>query len=430
VSGRGWRGWRGWPGRRWRHSLKARIVALFLLLALATSLAFVVGMRHLLQGGWQGYARPLVGDYLDRLAAELGSPPDPARAAALEQRLPILVHIDGPQVPWRAGGDTPRRAHSDWRERLDEWSPVRTSADGHRIRFALREPPAPLRPRVFGWITLAVLLGFTALAYFAVRRMLAPLAQIGAGVEAFGRGAFGAPIALARDDEFGELAARINGMAARLHGMLDAKRALLLAISHELRTPLTRARVNAELVAEGPARDALLRDLAAMRELITSLLESERLGEGHAALHAQPTDLAALVHEVLHEEGGAAELDVDGTLGRPVVDATRVRLVLRNLLANAWRAAGAGAPPPRVTLRREADGRLALAVRDYGPGLPEAELARLGEAFHRPDSARTREAGGVGLGLHLCRLVAQAHDGELRIRRAEPGLEVAMVWPG
>jgi signal transduction histidine kinase len=59
----------------------------------------------------------------------------------------------------------------------------------------------------------------------------------------------------------------------------------------------------------------------------------------------------------------------------------------------------------------------------------DEQLARLGEPFHRPDAARTRSAGGVGLGLHLCRQVAQAHGGELRIRNARPGLEVAMVWP-
>ena len=67
-------------------------------------------------------------------------------------------------------------------------------------------------------------------------------------------------------------------------------------------------------------------------------------------------------------------------------------------------------------------------VRDFGPGVDPAELPRLAEAFYRPDSARTRAAGGVGLGLHLCRLVAEAHGGTLVLRNAGPGLEVAMRW--
>ena len=71
-------------------------------------------------------------------------------------------------------------------------------------------------------------------------------------------------------------------------------------------------------------------------------------------------------------------------------------------------------------------------MRDHGPGVPAAQLARLGEAFYRPDDARSRSSGGVGLGLHLCRLVAQAHGARLRLRNAEPGsgLEAAIVWPG
>ena len=104
----------------------------------------------------------------------------------------------------------------------------------------------------------------------------------------FGSGDFEPPIPVRRRDELGDLAERINRMAQSLHGMLDAKRALLLAISHELRSPLTRARVNAELVAEGEHRSALLRDLGEMRDLITDLLESERLASGHAALQPEP----------------------------------------------------------------------------------------------------------------------------------------------
>ena len=70
-----------------------------------------------------------------------------------------------------------------------------------------------------------------------------------------------------------------------------------------------------------------------------------------------------------------------------------------------------------------------LEVRDHGPGVADAELARLAEPFYRPDSARTRAAGGVGLGLYLCRLVAQSHGGTFVLRHAAPGLAAAVRWP-
>ena len=439
-------------GRRWRHSIQGRLVFLFLLLALCTAAVFLVGMQRVLKGGWQGWAKPLVSDYLDHLAADLGSPPDLARAQALTRRLPVALRIEGPTVRWESHPEQRRSRWSDqggadsWDQ---NWGLVRHSADGHRISFSLRTLPDPMRPRLLGWMTLSLLLLLTLLAWWVVRRQLAPLGSIGAGVEAFGRGRFDSPIPVRRNDELGDLAQRINGMAANLSGMLEAKRALLLAISHELRSPFTRARVNDELLEPPTERAALLRDLGEMRDLITQLLESERLASGHAALLSEPTDLPALVRELVAAQFADRALTLDlqappgsdrqalpgldprALPGLVRVDAMRMRLLLRNLIDNALRHSAGAAQPPQVFLRREPDGRMALGVRDHGPdaALPDEQLAQLGQAFYRPDSARSRSSGGVGLGLYLCRLVAQAHGGELRLRRAGPGLEVSAVWP-
>ncbi len=422
---------------RFRHSLKSRLLALFALLALAMVLLLLGTLQRALQGGWQGYAQPMVADYADRLAAEIGTPPDVARAQALVARLPITVRIDGPVVRFDSHPGYDR--DDDWHREADahdrgssRWGLTRILSDGHVLRFGLVAPPRDTRPRYLGWIAVGVLLVVLGLAYAAVRRLLRPLDAIGAGVAAYTAGDFGRPIAQfaprgrLRDDELGALATRIDGMAGSLAGMLEAKRTLLLAISHELRSPLTRARVNAELLDETPERTALLHDLAEMRDLVATLLESERLQQGHAALQAAPLDLAALLQALAADEGVALDVAVQPAVA--AVDETRVRLMLRNLLNNARRHAAGAPQPPTLFLRTEPDGRWALGLRDHGPGVADDQLSRLGEPFHRPDAARTRSAGGVGLGLHLCRQVAQAHGGELRIRNARPGLEVAMVW--
>ncbi len=444
-------------------------MALFVLLALATTVVFLLGTQQFLQSGWAAYVRPLVADYAQMLAADLGSPPDPARARALAQRLPIAVHITGPLVqldthPGRfdrrhgsaygqrrntdgaadrtadaAGdGNSDTKNDADPDRDLRPWSWTVQRADGHRISFAWVAPAAAERPRLLGWATLAALLALTAGAYLAVRRQLQPLQDISRGVQAFGSGRFDTPIRVRSPDELGELAARINSMAHSLHGMLDAKRALLLAMSHELRSPLTRARVNAELLEDSPERLALLRDLGEMRDQITALLEGERLADGHRALHTESVDLAALATAAAaadarsHPLAPAVELRLDTGPFIVQADPTRLRLLLRNLLQNARRHGAASSldatPAPELFLRREADGRTALGVRDHGPGVPADQLPQLAQAFYRPDSARTRSSGGVGLGLYLCRLVAQAHGGELRISNAQPGLQVTMVW--
>ncbi|MGY0195342.1 sensor histidine kinase [Leptothrix sp. BB-4] len=501
--------WLSRPVARHRR-LGVRLVLLFVVLALVMGLAFMTGMQRAVGGGWRALVRPLVADYVDRLAADLGSPPDVDKAQALADRLPLAIRIEGPTVnwtshpdglprhpmplpmrpprdrdgprmgmgmglgmgpplPWRhdqANADGgPRRGPPPWRrddtdDARDEppggrgvVALSRLTPDGHRITFALGEVPLQHQPRVIGWITLAALLLATALAYLAMRRLLRPLDDIGRGALRYGQGDFAQPIPIRRPDELGRLAGQINAMADGLRERLEAKRALLLAISHELRSPLTRARLNAELVDEGPSRDALLRDLEEMRALINDLLEGERLSAGHAALQTEPTDLAGLVRQVVDDRlqvwqaGAPADVvaprvswdiasEVAQSLSQVAVDPSRWRLLLRNLVDNALRhgrpahPADPAGPDLELAIRVDAFGDdWLLSLRDHGPGVAPEHLPRLAEAFYRTDAARTRHSGGVGLGLYLCRLVAQAHGGTLAFEAAQPGLRVLVRWP-
>jgi signal transduction histidine kinase len=446
------------PKARWHsrarhalaHSLRVRLVALFLLLALAMTAIFVIGMQRALSIGWRDAARPLVVDYVDKLAVDIGSPPRIEAAQALVQRLPLSVRISGPQVNWRSNPNEPdfdnpgNHRFRDNAADANAWDAdaprffERTTLDGHRIRFGLNVQVWHDRPRFIGWITLGLLLGLTALAYARVRRMLRPLDDIRAGAQRFGAGDFAQPIPVRHahhPDELGELAATINTMGGDIHQMLEAKRTLLLAISHELRSPLTRARLNTELLPETPdvqqSRAALLRDLGLMRDLVADLLESERLASPHAALHREPTDLAALVAEVVAALDGAPAVvqHLHPTLPMMQLDRTRMRLLLRNLLDNALRHSVDAAQPPEVLLSQTADGAVQITVRDFGPGVPEDQLQNLAQPFYRPDTARTRESGGVGLGLYLCKLVALAHGGSFTVRNAQPGLAVCVTLP-
>ena len=424
---------------RWRHSLRLRLITVFVLLALAMAAVFMGGMQRALSSGWREAARPIIADYVDRLASDIGNPPDITRAQALVARLPISVRISGPQVNWDSHAGSPRRGWMDDKsERIDRheagganWR-SRSTADGHRVTFGLGNLPWQREPGGIGWITLGLLLSLIALAYAYVRRLLRPLDDIRAGAERFGSGTFNQPIPLRRRDELGDLAQRINTMAHDIEGMLDAKRALLLALSHELRSPLTRARLNAELLPDSPEgggeRMALLRDLGEMRDLISDLLESERLASPHAALQREAVDLAALVRETVAEMSGAAEVALELAHGLPLLalDRTRLRLLLRNLIDNALHHSAGAGQPPRIRLQAQ-DGGVWLEVRDFGPGVDEAQLACLTEPFYRTDSARQRATGGVGLGLYLCHLVAQAHGTSLVLRNAGPGLAAGLL---
>jgi signal transduction histidine kinase len=488
------------PASRWRArfpSLGARLVGLFLVLALAVGVTFMLGHMTAQRVGLHEYVRPLVLNYVDTLAAEIGSPPDVERARLLAQRLPLRIRIEGPQVNWDSADEPPppppppleagmprpprhpvvtlpngdplplvvpepRPPRGERGERADRppptvvphpgmhgppyrmalnneidpslWRVVRRLPDGHRIVFSLADMSHEQRAEHIGWATLAVLLLFTALAYAWVRHMLSPLAALRAGAIRFGQGDFSQPIVPRNRDELGDLAEQINAMAARLHHMLDAKRQLLLAISHELRSPLARARMNAELVDESAERSALLRDLGEMRDLITDLLESERLADvqagGHAALHTEPSDLSALVREQCDAQvaAGSVTLSLDDDLPALPLDRARMRLLLRNLVDNALRHGAEAERAPQVTTFRDPISAM-LVVRDFGPGMDDSQLQHAAEAFYRADAARLRSTGGVGLGLYLCRLVAEAHGGTLTLRNAHPGLQITVELP-
>lgn len=444
-------------------SIKLRMVVVFLLLAAAMTTVFVGGAQRAFSIGWREAARPLLMDYVDHLVTDItpgGATPNPDAALALTQRLPLTVRISGPQVNWSSHPEQVRgdphlghrsppnamrwngergRDDRDWQRLLQ-----RTTANGHRIEFGVNDAVFEQRQRLVV-PAIAALLALTLLAWWYVRRLLRPLDDIRAGAQRFGAGDFTATIAVqrpGRPDELGQLAATINTMGHDIHQMLEAKRALLLAISHELRSPLTRARLNTELLPEAPdvqpQRDALLRDLQEMARLISDLLESERLSGHHAALHREPVDLAALATEVVAEvlarqperagQRPEIRLHTDPALSSLPLDATRIRLLLRNLLDNALRHSVGAAHPPELHLRAVGQG-VEIEVRDHGTGVHEDQLPHLAQAFYRSDAARTRSTGGVGLGLYLCKLVAQAHGGTFSVRNAQPGLAVTVRLP-
>lgn len=442
------RGWR----ERLAHvfsGLRFRLIGVFLALGVVASALFSIGSDQVIERGWNALAQPLLRDYVARLAADLGSPPDVARARKLVAQLPITLRITGPSVQWSSSNreqdygarwrdeattDPNAGQHLGTRKQQDPerfW--VTSTADGHRLAFGL-DLAMWQRDRSGGLLLLASLLAAIALAGWWIGRMLSPIGQVSAGAKRFGAGQFDQPITVSKaaGRELRELGDTVNTMGQDIKAMLDAKRALLLAISHELRSPLTRARLNAELLdhahstPQASTRDALVADLAEMSQLITDLLDSERLQSGHAALNAEQVDLNALTQEVC-ASFGAIELQLPNSVALAQVDVARIRLLLRNLLSNAKRHAALATKPTQVRLTHDAQNHTwALQVRDFGPGVEQTHIKQLTQAFYRPDSARARPQGGVGLGLYLCDTIAKAHGGSLHIANANPGLAVTL----
>src|SRR5437870_727306 len=231
-------------------------------------------------------------------------------------------------------------------------------------------------------------------------------------------------------DELGRLAETLNQMMTRLERSFAALRRFTADASHELKTPLTvvRAGVERAITTHNLPQDTLatleetLQEIKRMTELVDALLTLARADEGIAPLHREPVDLREIVEEaretgeLLAEQAGV-QMEL-ATPPEPVivpVDASRIRQLILNLLTNAVKYTPAGG-----TVRMQlgsANGRVTLRVADTGLGIAPGDLPHIFDRFWRADSARTRtgERPGAGLGLAICKWIAEAHGGRIDV---------------
>ena len=246
-------------------------------------------------------------------------------------------------------------------------------------------------------------------------------------------------------DELGRLVETLNQMLTRLERNFAALRRFTADASHELKTPLTVLRAGVERAVTTPnlpqetlvTLEETLQEIKRMSELVDALLMLARADEGIASLHREPVDLRGIVTEVqetgelLAEEAGVT-MEV-ATPAEPVivsVDASRIRQLILNLVTNAVKYTPAGGSV-RMQLG-PANGRVALSVADTGIGIAPGDLPHIFDRFWRADSARTRtgERPGAGLGLAICKWIAEAHGGQIDVvSRPGRGTTFTVVLP-
>ncbi|MGW6441680.1 sensor histidine kinase [Lentzea sp. NPDC055074] len=220
------------------------------------------------------------------------------------------------------------------------------------------------------------------------------------------------------DNEIARLGATLNETLDRVHRSVEDTRRFVADASHELRSPLAALRAELEIALSHPGMadwptvvKAALEDAERLQELTTDLLLLARLDAD--ALDKQDTiDLTAVVRREVARRA-MVTLEADDEVLVPGRRAQLSRL-LGNLLDNAERHAGT-----EVIVRLRGGTSATLEVIDDGPGIPEADRERVFDRFTRLDEARTRAAGGAGLGLAIARRIATRHQGTLEATDAE-----------
>lgn len=296
--------------------------------------------------------------------------------------------------------------------------------DGRWTVIGLRKPlVSPWRLRVLLAFATATLL-LAPVGWWSARRLTRPVRLFADAADRLGLDPDAPPVPVEGPAEVRIAAASFNRMQDRLRRYLEARTAMMAAIAHDLRTPLTSLRLRAETAPEAE-RARMASDVARMESMIAQMLAFVR---GEQVRDARERfDLRRLAAECVAEtveHGGRAEL----APGEPTpVEGERLNLrrAVSNLLDNASAYGGGGT----VVVRAEA-GAVVLRVLDDGPGLPDAELERVLEPFARLEPSRSRETGGVGLGLASARAIVRSHGGSLRLsNRPEGGLQAEIRLP-
>ena len=267
------------------------------------------------------------------------------------------------------------------------------------------------------------------------RRTGAPVGDLIEGAGRIEAGEIGTQVPEYGPSEVRSLARAFNAMSARLAANEEARRTLLADVSHELRTPLTVMQGTLEGVLDGvyPADEAHLRPVLDETRVLSRLIDDLRtlsLSEaGALRLHREPTDLRAVLtevvasHRALADEAGV-RLDLEVAELAPIsIDPARMRQVMANLVANALRFTATGG---RVLVSAaEAGADLVIRVSDTGAGMEPEEAAHAFDRFYRSPGST-----GSGLGLSIARNLVEAHGGRIDLQSAQDeGTTVEVTLP-
>jgi len=292
----------------------------------------------------------------------------------------------------------------------------------------------------------------TTFGVFVAANLNTGLRELADSAEQIAAGRLNTRASVQGQDEVAQVAATFNEMAAQLQQaarereeLETMRRDLVAWTSHDLRTPITSIRVMIEALHDGVVddRDTVQRyyrtiraDIIALNSLIDDLFELAQLEAGGLRIELASHSLRDLVSDTLEvfqplaaQRKVALVGEVADDLDPVRLNAAKINRVLANLLSNALRYTPDGGVV-RLTAVRTPEGVM-VTVQDSGSGFNEADMPRIFEQFYRGEQARTRAAGGAGLGLAIARAIVVAHNGRIWAENAPGGgALVGFVLPG
>lgn len=352
---------------------------------------------------YQDELRTLIGKPATQVFADISNPPSYVDVLRYWLSLWRSEHVDG--VPWLEA----------WIQLTNgKWLTLEVDRRLQPPSLALILIPALMTLLVFGTALIVVL-----------RNITRPIKLLAKAAEALGRGEEVGPVAITGPAEIREATAAFNNMRERLSRFVLDRTRMLASVGHDLRTPITSMRLRAEFIEDDETRTRMLVSLEEMSHMVEAALTFAR--EEATSEPTRMVDLTALVQTVCADQADMdrpVNFNENGRLLYPCRPNSLKRAV-RNLVENAV----IHGKTAEVGLVRSG-GEVHITIDDAGPGIAEADMAKIFMPFVRLDESRGQETGGIGLGLAIARSIVRGHGGDIRIgNRREGGLRATIQLP-
>ncbi len=294
--------------------------------------------------------------------------------------------------------------------------------DGQWLSARYAAPPR--RSNINGFLILQTLVLYLVLLVpmaLLIRRVSRPLRALTKSVHDFRDRQEPVTLTPSGPQDISQLTQAFNDMSTRIGAMINEKDVMLGAIGHDLKTPLAALRVRLENMDDDAQRMQMIAGVEDINRTLDDILVLARVG--HPMDAPEQVNLTALIQTVTEEFadlGKDVELAESPRIVMPL-HITWMRRAVRNLISNAVRY-GARA---RISLH-QTEGSVIIRIDDDGPGIAEADMARMFEPFARLETSRNLATGGSGLGLTLARAIAEQHGGKLRVANRRDDKDIAI----